>query len=128
MNGHQPRARGFRRLNGRRPRARLVPTEARSADESNRAFVLRRRGWLPSDAAGAPRERVASASAAATTFYQPGITRPAYPGQRELMGEILYGDPGAEHDSPRRSRRAGLSAFAHAAGLSLAKRVDRVDG
>ena len=68
-----------------------------------------KRGWVPTDAAGTPRERVASASAAATTFYTQGPQRVAYPGQRGLMGEILYGQ--MELEAPRRSKGRAENAF-----------------
>lgn len=73
-----------------------------------------RRGWLPQDAAGAPRERVSSKGLVATTFYQQGATRPQYPGQRELMGDILYGQE--QMESSRRSDAPSARAFSNAAG------------
>ena len=79
-----------------------------SAKPSN----FQKRGWLGANAAGTPREKVATPANASITFYNPGMTRAQYPGQRELMGEILYGKEQLE--SQRRVERP--STFAHAAG------------
>ena len=62
----------------------------------------RPREWLAADAAGALRERVNSTPHAEVTFYQSSRPRPEYLGQREMMGEILYGaDPAGDPRHPK---------------------------
>ena len=87
----------------------------------------RPREWLAADAAGALRERVNSAPHAEVTFYQSSRPRPEYMGQREMMGEILYGaDPAGDSRHPKKGA-VGRNVFLGAAGhrASVPDRPDR---